>query len=92
MILLPPVLDKKVENSSAGSDWGRAIITHAVEKMTLEKLAVMVQKRFEKTATKVDLNTGLASLREEINERLSRIKDDIRYIYGALDAVRQPRR
>ena len=70
------------------------------KEMTLDILAGMIQKGFEETATKAEMNSGFAEvdnklsalkgeLKGEMNERFNKIDDDIRYIHGSLDLIRQ---
>ncbi len=57
--------------------------------MTLETLAGMIEKGFEETATKRELNDGLNGIRMEMNDRFNKVDDDIRYIHGSLDVIRR---
>src|SRR3989339_713738 len=65
----------------------------------LDILAGMIQKGFEETATKAEMNsrfeevdnrfTEVDNRFEKIDERFNKIDDDIRYIHGSLDLIRQ---
>ncbi len=64
--------------------------------ITLETLAIMVQKGFngieERMATKAELDgvkKEVNSIRKEMDERFNKVDDDIRYIHGSLDVIQR---
>ena len=57
----------------------------AEKKVTLEKLAKMVQKGFEETATKREVTEQF----NKADKRLQKIDDDISWVHGSLELLQR---
>jgi len=62
------------------------------EKVTLEKLAKLIQRGFEETATKTELRDFRKDVDErfqKVDERFQKVDDDINWIHGSLELLQR---